>query len=196
MSKVSSGDFQWCWTETVEQSSTSDYKKFFNPIKKELKSHLFKNFVSFGFKEFLMADVIYYFFLNILVWYCEAPWIFWYERHTSSIIIIIIIYYYYYYYYYYCYYYYYYYYVRSGVVKQENLISIMLRRAKFTPWLRCLFKVEIRPLWTCGVPSVRNERYQWKVWISTIRGTCFLAQLFRGNKTPLWKTRRQSNPVF
>ena len=42
----------------MEQSSTSDYKKFFNPIKKELKSHLFKNFVSFGFKEFLMADVI------------------------------------------------------------------------------------------------------------------------------------------
>lgn len=47
-------------------------------FKKELKSHLFKNFVSFGFKWSLMENDILLLILSLIFifFYCEGPWIF------------------------------------------------------------------------------------------------------------------------
>ena len=61
-------------------------------FKKELKSHLFKNFLSFGLKWSLMRNDILLLLLYKFDIYFLLLWSamnFWYERYTSSIIIII-----------------------------------------------------------------------------------------------------------
>ena len=57
-------------------------------FKKELKSHLFKNFVSFGLKWFLMENDILLLFssISLILWSAMSVW---YERYISCIIIII-----------------------------------------------------------------------------------------------------------